>query len=179
MQIHTFHQSAAIWFYTFDTIISKNLPLLSDSIQSIDQLFHLNQTRPCYQTLYYYYRKYPTPCANPYIPLISCNLILLIIRYHFEKYPPVKWFHTIYWSDVSFTLVLSPLSESTLLFSKIPHPPVQVHTFHQSAAIWFYRFYTIISKNTPLLSYSILSINQIFHLHLICPSSFFPWSYFQ
>ena len=64
MQIHTFHQSAAIWFYWLYTIISKNIPLLSDSIQSIDRLFHLNKTRPCYQTLHYYFRKYPTPLCK-------------------------------------------------------------------------------------------------------------------
>ena len=39
----------------------KNIPLLSDSIQSIDQLFHLHQTCPFYQTIHYYFRKYPTP----------------------------------------------------------------------------------------------------------------------
>ena len=176
MQIHTFHQSAAIWLYWLYTIISKNLPLLSDSIKSIDQLFHLNQTCPCYQTLHYYFRKYPTPlcksihsinqlqsdsidytlsfqkiypywvnpynlliscfiyirlvpairlyttifenapshCANPYIPSISCNLILLILHYHLEKSPLIEWFHTIYWSAVSFTPDLSPRLESTL-----------------------------------------------------------------
>ena len=65
LQVHTFHWSAAIWFYRFYTIISENLPLLSDSIQYIDQLFHLLQTSPCYQTLHYYYRKYPTPLCKP------------------------------------------------------------------------------------------------------------------
>ena len=85
--VHTFHQSAEIWFYLLYTIISKNPPFLSDSIRSIDQLFRLHQTFPCYQTLQYYYRKYPIPCANPYIPLISCNLILYIIHYHFENLP--------------------------------------------------------------------------------------------
>ena len=107
MQIHTFHLSAAIWFYWFYTIISKNIPLLSDSIQSIDQLFHLHHNCPFYQTIHYYYLKYTTPCANPYIPLISCNLILYIIHYHFE--------------------------------------------------------------NLLLLSDSIQSINQMFHLHQTCP----------
>ena len=60
VQIHTFHRSAAIWFYWLFNIISKNLHLLSDSIQSIDQLFRWNKTSPCYQTLHYYYRKSPT-----------------------------------------------------------------------------------------------------------------------
>ena len=40
------------------------LPLLSDSIQSIDQLFHLLHTCPCYQTLLYYFRKIPTPMCK-------------------------------------------------------------------------------------------------------------------
>ena len=176
MQIHTFHWSAAILFYWLYTIISKNTPLLSDSIQYIDQLFHLNHTCPCCQTLHYYFRKYPTPlwksihsidqlqsdsidytlsfrkispcwvipyniliscfiytrlvsairlyttifentpplCANPYIPSISWNLILLIIHYHFEKSPLDEWFHTIYWSDVSFIIYLSLWLDSTL-----------------------------------------------------------------
>ena len=195
--VHTLHQSAAIWFYWFYNIISKDIPLLSDSIQSIDQLFHLNHTCLFYQTLHYYFRKYPTPlcksihsinqlqsdsidytlsfrkispcwvipyklliscfiytiivpdirlyttifentpppCANLYISLISCNLIIFIIHYHFEKSTLVEWFHKIYWSDISFKSDLSLLSDSTLIFSKIPHPPVQIHTFHQSSAI--------------------------------------------
>ena len=109
----------------------------------------------------------PPPCANPYIPSISCNLILLIIHYHFKKYTLIEWIHTIYWSYVSFTSELSLLSDSTLLFSKMPNPTVQIHTFHRSAAIWFYWLYTII-KNLPLLSDFILLTNQLFHLHLIC-----------
>ena len=49
------------------------------------------------------FEKTPPPCAIPYIPLMSCNLILLIIHYHFEKYPLVEWFHTIYQSAISYT----------------------------------------------------------------------------
>ena len=88
----------------------------------------------------------PLHCANPYIPLISCNLILLIIHYHFKKSTLIEWIHTLYWSTVSFTSDLSPLSDSTLLFSKMPHPTVQIHTFRRLAAIWFYWLYTIIKK---------------------------------
>ena len=91
------------------------------------------------------------------------------MHYHFEKHPLVEWFHTIYWSSVSFKSDLSLLSDSTLLYSKITQPPVQIHTFHWSAEIWFYWLYTIISKNIPLLSGSIQSIDQLFHLHQTCP----------
>ena len=111
----------------------------------------------------------PPPCANSYIPSISCNLILLIIHYNFKKSTLIECIHTIYWLAVSFTLNLSLLSDSTLLFSKIPNPPVKIHTFHRSAEIWLYRFYTIISKNLHLLTDYIQSINQLFHSHLICP----------
>ena len=62
--VHTFYRSAAIWLYWLYTIISKNLPLLSDTIQYIDQLFHLNQTCLCYQNLHYYFQKYPTPLCK-------------------------------------------------------------------------------------------------------------------
>ena len=58
--VHKFHPSAEIWLYWFYNILLINIPLLSDSIQSIDQMFHLLHTCPCYQTLHYYYRKYPT-----------------------------------------------------------------------------------------------------------------------
>ena len=42
----------------------KISPFLSDSIQYIDQLFHLHHNWPCYQTLHYYFRKYPTPLCK-------------------------------------------------------------------------------------------------------------------
>ena len=77
--------------------------------------------------------------------------------------------HTIYQSAISFISDLSLRSYSALSFSKFPPHPVQVHTFHKSAAIWFYWFYTIISKNLPLLIDSILSIDQLFHLDNTCP----------
>ena len=70
----------------------------------------------------------PPPCASPYISLISCNLILLILHWHFEKSPLVEWFHTIYWSAVSLTSYLYLQSESTLSFSKIPCISMRVHT---------------------------------------------------
>ena len=111
----------------------------------------------------------PPPLRSPYISLISWNLIILVIHYHFERSPLDDWFHTIYWSAVSFKSDLSLLSYSTLLFLKIPNPPVQIYTFHQSAAIWFYWLYNIISKNIPLLSDSIQYIDQLFHLNQTCP----------
>ena len=106
VKINTFHRSAAIWFYWLYNIISKNLPLLSESIQYINQLFHLHHTCPWYQIYTTIFENAPSHCANPYIPLISCNMIILIIHYH--------------------------------------------------------------KKNLPLLSDSILLINKLFHLHLIC-----------
>ena len=65
----------------------------------------------------------PPPCANPYIPLISCNLIPLIIHYHFKKSTLIEWIHIIYLSDVSFTSYLSLLLDSTLLFFGNTPPP--------------------------------------------------------
>ena len=92
--------------------------------------------------------------ARPCNLFISCNL-----HYHFEKSHPNRQLHSIYRSAVLFTADFSLQSESTLLFSEINPPIWGVHTFYQSAAIWFYWLYTIISKNLPLLIDSIQSID--------------------
>ena len=42
----------------------------------------------------------PYLLSSPYIPSISCNLIILIIHYPCKKYAVFEWFHTIYWSAV-------------------------------------------------------------------------------
>ena len=108
------------------------------------------------------------PLRIPYILSIIWNLIILIIHYNLKKSPLVQWFHTIYWSVVSFLSQLSLQSDYTLLFSKKFHPPVQVQTFHQSAVIWFYWLYTIILRNLSLLSDSMQSIDKLFRLHQTC-----------
>ena len=96
------------------TIISKN-----KYIKSIDHLFHLYQTFPCYQTLHYHFRKCPTPLCKS-IPSID-QLLTYFIDY-----------------TLSFTSDLFMLSDSTIPFSKTPHPTVDTNTFHRSAANIFY-----------------------------------------
>ena len=88
---------------------------------------------------------------------------------------------------LSFTPDLSVLSDSTLTFWKMPHPTVQIPTFHRSAANVFYwlytiiyikpvhaiRFYTTIFENAPphcanpyIPSISCKRILLIIHYHL-------------
>ena len=103
---YAIYRSAVIY-----TIISKDLFLTGKSIKSIDQLLHLHQTCPCYQTLHYHFRKFPTPLYK-FIHSID-QLQTDSIDY-----------------TLSFTSDLSMLSDSTLTFSKMPHPTVQIYTFH-------------------------------------------------
>ena len=107
---YAIHRSAVIY-----TIISKDLTLTRKSIKSIDQLFRLYQTCPCYQTLHYHFRKCPTPL---------CKSIHSIDQMQTDSI----------YCTLSFTSDPSMLSDSTLPFSKMPHPTVQIHTFHRSAA---------------------------------------------
>ena len=63
-----------------------------------------------------------SPCwVISYYPLISCFVYIRIV-------PEIRLYNS---------------------FSKKPHPPVQVHTFHRSAVIWFYWFYTNILNPPP------------------------------
>ena len=76
---------------------SENITLTGKSIQSVNQLYYLQQTCPYNQTINYYFRKSTPTFRSTYILSISCDMIILTIHYHFEKYPLVEWFHTIYW----------------------------------------------------------------------------------
>ena len=114
-------------------------------MKSIDQLCHLHQTCPCYKTLHYYLRKWPTPLCkfihsihqlqSDYAIYWSSVIYIIILK---------EQVHQINQSAISFTSDLSMLSDSTLTFSKMPHPTVQIHTFHRSAENGFYWLYTII-----------------------------------
>ena len=92
------------------------------------------------------FEKFPTPLCKSIHSVNQLQSDSIDYTLSFQKYTLIEWIHTVYWSAVSFTSDLSLLSDSTLLFSKISHPTVQIHTFHQSAAIWFYWLYTIIKK---------------------------------
>ena len=148
VKIPTFHWSAANVFYWLYTII---------------------YIRPVHAIRIYttIFENAPPHCANPYIPSISCKRILLIIHYHlhqtcpcyqtlhyhFRKCPTplCKSIHSINQLQtdsidytLSFTSYLSMLSDSTLPFSKMTHPALQIPTFHRSADNIFYWLYTII-----------------------------------
>ena len=144
MQIHTFHQSAAIWFYWLYTIISKNLSLLSDSIQYIDQLFHLHQTCTHNQTLNYNFRKPFTPLCKSIYSIDQLQSYYIDFTITFRKYPLVEWLHTINQSHVSFTSYLSLQSNFKLSFSKIPCLSMRFHTlfYHLQYDIFFVGQYT-------------------------------------
>ena len=104
------------------TLFFQNTSLFIDSILSIDLIFLLHWNCPYNQTLHYHFIKYPHTWASPYILSIICNLILLVLHYHFKKSPLVEWSHSIYWSAVSFASDLSLQPDSTLSFSNPPPP---------------------------------------------------------
>ena len=110
-------------------MFSINISLLSGYIQSIGRLFCLHLICPYNQTLHYHFRNSPLPCASPYILLYYAIWLYWFYTINFYKYLLVGWFHTIYLSDVSFTLDLLLLSDSTLSFYKIPpHLGESIHS---------------------------------------------------
>ena len=82
----------------FTLSFQKNLPLLSDSIQSIDHMFHLKNICPYNQTLHYHFRKLLASLCESINSSVICNLILLILKYVLEKSVLFDLYHTIYWS---------------------------------------------------------------------------------
>ena len=102
---------------------------MSGYIQSIGRLFCLHLICPYNQTLHYHFRNSPLPCASPYILLYYVIWLYWFYTIIFYKYLLVGWYHTIYLSDVSFTLDLLLLSDSTLSFYKIPpHLGESIHS---------------------------------------------------
>ena len=101
---------------------------MSDSIQYIYQVFHLQHILPYNKNLHYHFRTFLVSLCESIHSQIIWNLILLILHYYFENSLLLDWFHTIYWSAVLFTYYFYLQSDSTLSFSKITRPPVQFHT---------------------------------------------------
>ena len=111
----------------------------------------------------------PPSCVSQYNPLISCNLILLSIQYHFEKSPLIEWFHTMYGSDLSFVSDLSLQSDYTLPFSKKKPPHCEspyISSISCNLILLILHYYL---EKSPFLIYFIQSIDQLFHVHQICP----------
>ena len=86
------------------------------------------------------FEKNSPPKAIPYNQSFICNLIKLILYYHFKAFTSDLYLK----SDSTISTIQS---DSALSFSKILHPPRQVHTINHSSEIWFNWFYFITSKH--------------------------------